>query len=569
MGNVKLVSQKNAYSLEKNAVARISSKNCVNCGTCREMCPVGAITENQRVICRVCPECTGKPGLSYSKMVGLATEKACTTGCPLGISPQGYINLTKAGKEEAAYKLIWDKNPLPSVCSRICHHPCEEYCKRGILIDSPISIRSLKRYLSEHAPNKPEKYVQAFEERVAIIGAGPAGLCAGHTLAKAGYGVKIFEREAEAGGMLLRGIPEFRLERTVVAKEVKQLEEAGLEIETGAIFSKAMLEALKKDFDAVLIATGAPKSKELPLEGRRMNGIMTAMEYLQQSNHHQDTMHHMYQCFDPGGEVVVIGGGSVAVDTARAALRRGAKKVTVVCLEAGEQIPAHPWEVEEAKEEGIQFLEGVSPVRFRGDLRLSLHGIELCEVTSFEKDAGGKISFTVDKEKTQFISAEWAIIAVGQEADASWKALMAECNDEFIFYAGDVSSAKCSVIDAMASGRDAALAIMKKLHGCAQKADNQPHTLHEAPLSEKIYPQTKNRNLKPEAMKLPMEERLSTFQEVEGALSGAQIAQEVARCLECGYMEVDLEKCIGCGVCQKLCPKGDAIVMVPVEGGME
>ncbi|MDL2217704.1 FAD-dependent oxidoreductase [Christensenellaceae bacterium OttesenSCG-928-M15] len=569
MGNVKIVSQKNEYSLEKNAVARISSKNCVNCGTCREMCPVGAITENQRVICRVCPECTGKPGLSYSKMVGLATEKACTTGCPLGISPQGYINLTKARKEEAAYKLIWDKNPLPSVCSRICHHPCEEYCKRGILIDSPISIRSLKRYLSDSAPGKPEKYMQAFEERVAIIGAGPAGLSAGHTLAKAGYGVKIFEREAEAGGMLLRGIPEFRLDCAVVAKEVKRLEEAGLEIETGAVLSKAMLAELKKDFDAVLIATGAPKSKELPLEGRLMNGVMTAMEYLQQSNHHQDTMHHMYQCFDPSGEVVVIGGGSVAVDTARAALRRGAKKATVVCLEAGEQIPAHPWELDEAKEEGVQFVEGVSPVRFKGDLRLSLNGIELCEVTSFEKDANGRISFTVDKEKTQFIPAEWAIIAVGQEADATWKALMAECNDEFVFYAGDVSSAKCSVIDAMASGRDTALSIMKKLHGCAQRADNQPHTLHEAPLSEKIYPQTKNRNLKPEAVKLPMEERLNTFQEVEGALSGAQIAQEVARCLECGYMEVEYEKCIGCGVCQKLCPKGDAIVMVPVEGGIK
>jgi len=568
MVQVRIISGKNSeYSLEKNAVASISTKNCVNCGTCRDLCPVGAIQENQRVICRVCPECTGKPGLSYQKMTSLATEKACTTGCPLGISPQGYINLAKAGKEEAAYKLIWDKNPLPSVCSRICHHPCEQNCKRGILVDTPISIRSIKRYLSDQVSCKLENYVPLFEEKIAIIGGGPAGLSAGHYLTKAGYDVTIFEREAEAGGMLRRGIPEFRLDRAVVSREIKQLEEAGLHIETGVIMSKNKLAELKKEYDAIIIATGAPQSKELPIEGRRMNGVMTAMEYLQQNNHNQEMMHHMAQCFDANDEVIVIGGGSVAVDTARAALRRGAAKATVICLESGEQIPAHPWELEEAKEEGVQFIDGVSPICFKGDIHLALKGVEVCKVTSFEKDADGKISFTTDREKTQFVPAGWAIIAIGQEADAGWKQLMANGEDPMVFYAGDVNSAKCSVIDAMASGRDAALAVMKKLHGCTQKDNAQSHALNEAPLQQKIYPQTKNKNFRPDTPKISMEERLHTFSEVESGFNSAQTMQEVSRCLECGYMAVDTQRCIGCGMCQKLCPKGDAIIMVPVEGG--
>lgn len=554
------------FSVQKTAVAKINSKNCVNCGTCREVCPVGAITEQQRIICRVCPECTGKPGLSYSEMTSLATEKACTTGCPLGISPQGYVNLVKAGKEKEAYKLIWDKNPLPSVCARICHHPCEQNCKRGILVDTPISIRAVKRYLSEQTEYQPEKYTQVFEERIAVIGAGPAGLTAGHYLARAGYEVTIFEREAEAGGMLRRGIPEFRLDRAVVTEEIKKLEEAGLHIETGVVITKQKMEEIKKEFDAVIVATGAPNSKELHIEGRRMNGVMTAMEFLQQTNHNQDMMHHMAQCFETAGEVVVIGGGSVAVDTARAAVRRGASKVTVVCLESGEEIPAHPWEVEEAKEEGVQFIEGVSPVRFTGDIRLALNGVEVCQVTSFEKSADGKISFTTDPEKTQVIKADMAIMAVGQSADVVWRELREE--DASVFYAGDVNSAKCSVIDAMASGRDAAASVNEALRGCSLKDVMKQHVLNQAPISEKIYPQTKNKNLRPAGPVIPMEERLHTFHEVEGAFEKTQVMQEVSRCLECGYEAVDPEQCIGCGMCQKLCPKGDAIVMVPVEGGV-
>lgn len=555
------------YTISKQVAARINPQKCVNCGTCREVCPTGAVVEMQRIICRVCPECTGKPGLSYSKMKGLATEKACTTGCPLGISPQGYLNLVKDGKEKEAYETIWNKNPLPSVCSRVCHHPCEQYCKRGILVDKPLAIRNVKRYLSENVDYEMKKYPRIYEERVAVIGAGPAGLTAGHYLARTGYDVTVFEREAKAGGMLVRGIPEFRLDRKAVEKDIRKLEEAGLQIETGVTLGKNQLKKLKEEFDAVIVATGAPNSKMLPIEGNRMNGIMTAMEFLQQTNHHQEIMHHMAQCFSTDGEVVVIGGGSVAVDTARAALRCGASKVTVVCLESGEQVPAHEWEVKEAKEEGVQFIEGMSPVRFCGDIRLNLTGVELCPVTSFKKE-NGRISFETDKEHTQVVPAQCVIMAIGQGADEMWKELKEEAAEEQIIeFAGDVDSSRCSVVDAMASGKEAAFRVSALLNGYVQKNPMKEHELHEAPLQEKIYPQTKSKLISPQTPVITMEERVHAFKEVEGVWDAEEVQQEVSRCLECGYEQVDPEKCIGCGACQRSCPKGDAIMMVPVEGG--
>ena len=147
------------YKIAKRAVAKIDPQNCVNCAVCREICPVEAISEQHRVICRLCPSCTSQPALTFDEMVSLATEKACTTECPLGISPQGYINLTRVGKEAEVYKLIWDKCPLPSVCGRICQHPCEQSCKRGILVDEPIAIRGIKRYLTDNIDYVTTKYI--------------------------------------------------------------------------------------------------------------------------------------------------------------------------------------------------------------------------------------------------------------------------------------------------------------------------------------------------------------------------------------------------------------------------
>lgn len=558
MENIKIITQGGSESsLSREAVAYINPSNCVNCGTCREACPVEAIQEVQREICRVCPNCTDRPAQTFKQMHGFTTKQSCTTACPLGISPQGYINLVKAGKPEEAYELVWAKNPLPSVCAQICHHPCEQACKRGVLVDEPIAIRGIKRYLSETVDYKPKKYIPVFEERIAIIGAGPAGLAAGHFLSKEGYEVTIFESSSEAGGMLKKGIPEFRLDRAAVDNDIKKLCDAGLDIRLNTPISKAQIEELKKEYDAIIVAAGTPHSKELLIPGYRYDGIMTALSFMGNVNNKEYLYRVPHQVFDIKGDVVVIGGGSVAMDVARAAKRCGAAKVTVACLEQGSDVPAHAWEHKEAEDEGIEFVEGVSPIRYEGEYT-TLTGVTFARVTSFVKDESGKISFTIDEEQTCTIPAAWAIVAIGQYADNIYP----EKNGETVFYAGDISRAACSVIDAMASGRKAAYEVDAVLRGRTIKASAISHTIEAAPLTEKIYPFNRRRITRNEIPVQDAEKRVQNFDLVEECFTDHQAQQEVIRCLNCGYEIVDPEKCIGCGLCQTLCPKGGVITLV-------
>lgn len=567
MSDVKtrLVSAKgNEYVLDKKAVASINPATCVNCGTCREICPVEAISEQQRVICRLCPECTSQPALTVDEMYALATAKSCTSECPLGISPQGYVNLIKAGKEEEAYKLVWEKNPLPSVCGRVCHHPCEQACKRGILVDEPIAIRGLKRYLSDRVDYEPLAYPRLYEEKVAVVGAGPAGLTAAHYLAQAGYEVTVFDAEAEPGGMLTRGIPTYRLPHDVVAKDVGNIEKAGVKFVLGERIGKAGFEKIKNDYDAVIIATGAPYSKELKVEGWRFDGVMTALDFMERVNNKQDIWRHPGQVFKLDGEVVVIGGGNVAITAARTAVRLGAKKVTAICVETGEEVPCHEWEHDEAVEEGVELLEGWAPQRFIGK-HPEISGVEVCKVSSFTKDACGAIAFETDKNQVKTVKADWVIVAIGQAPDTMWEAYE---KDSKVFYAGDVRSQACSVVDAMASGKKIAGAVDKQLRGREVKDLLALRKLNQAPKSQKIYPATRLKIKRPARPMADVKERVKNFDEVETAYEKDVVDLEVLRCLECGYQAVDAEKCIGCGVCQRFCPKGDVITMVSaIEGG--
>lgn len=550
------------YSIPKRAVASINPANCVNCGKCRENCPVEAISEQQRVICRLCPSCTEQPALTHDQMVSLATEKACTTACPLGISPQGYVNLTRAGKDREAFDIIWEKNPLPSICARICHHPCEQACKRGILVDEPIAIRGIKRYLTDEIDYVPYHYPEMFEEKIAVIGAGPAGLTAAHYLASAGYSVTVFDSESEPGGMLVRAIPEFRLPRNVAARDIKRLTDAGIKLELGHRVGKSEYEELKANYDAVIVATGAPISKALKIEGDRKEGVMTALSFIERVNNGQNIWRHPGQEFKLEGEVVVIGGGDVAYDCARTAVRVGAEKVTVICLESGENIPGHIWERKEMEAEGISLCEGLSPLRFVGTHNV-LEGVEVAKVTSFEKDADGRIHFTLDKDNTEIIHADWVVEAIGQAPDALWSGCLEEGN---VYLAGDVAGGACSVVDAMASGKKTARRVIKALSNVDQKDPMETHILNEADIMEKIYPAARLKIRRPEMPIADAGERIHNFDEVEQDYSKDVIDVEVLRCLQCGYEMVDPDKCIGCGVCRTVCPKGDVIRLVSIEG---
>lgn len=565
MKTVKLVSASGKeYSIPLKAVAHINSKKCVNCNECREACPVGAIEEHQRVICHACPECTEKPGISPKKFVALATERSCTTACPLGISPQGYVNLLKCGKEKEAYDLIWKKNPLAEVCGSICHHPCEQDCKRGILVDHPIHIRTIKRYLSENVNAEHPKYQRMYDETIAIVGAGPAGLTAGHYLAQAGYRVTIFESDKEAGGMLLHGIPKFRLNRNIIAGEVRQLQEAGLDIRYGEKINHYGMKKLTQEYDAVIVAAGTPKSRELEIQGWRTEGIFPAMKFMEMVNAEQKIRHHLGQMFHfEGGEAVILGGGSVAVDVARTALRLGASKVTCVSAEEGDQVPAHQWEIDEAKEEGVIFEEGWTPQRYLYSAVTKLNGVRLEKVTSCGKREDGSFYMDTDPDVTTDIKADWIVVAIGQLSEGYWKEFNTEEN---VFWAGDIASGKCSVVDAMASGRTAALAVDAFIRGREVRDPMSEHKLNQAEIQEKIYPYNLHKMNRPKVDMISLEERKQTFNEVEKTFNGEEAHLEAMACIGCGFQKVDADKCIGCGTCKNICPKGDVITMVPLEG---
>lgn len=426
-------------------------------------------------------------------------------------------------------------------------------------MDHPLKIRGIKKYLSVTQDIDLPKYRKLYDETIAIIGAGPAGLTAGHYLASMGYEVTVFESTTEAGGMLKQGIPEFRLNRELVDRDIARLEEAGLDIRLNSRISRHRMEELRDKYDIVLIAAGTPNSKSLELPGWRLAGVMPALTFMRQVNHNMEAERHVGQIFNfKDGEAVIIGGGSVAVDAARTAIRTGASKVTVVSLETGSDLPAHPWEKAEAEEEGVVFIGGYSPVEYQADLFPALKSVKFAKVTSFEKDENGKISFVTDPEDTMEIKADWVVEAIGQAPDSIWK----EYEDEKdIFFAGDIAGGNCSVVDAMANGHEAAIRIDAALRGRETKNDMQEHSLTLAPVMEKIFPYNRRKNVRPEIPKRKAEERIRDFGEAEGVLAEEQLREEILSCLQCGYEVVDPEKCIACGMCQKLCPKGDVITM--------
>ena len=504
--------------------------------------------------------------MSVRKMKELATNTSCTTKCPLGISPQGYVGLTKIGKFDEAFELVWSKNPLPSVCAHICHHPCEEGCKRGLLVDEPIQIREIKRYLSEKVDYTPKKYIQKYDERIAIIGAGPAGLTAGHYLATAGYHVTIFESDSKPGGMLVRGIPEFRLNRDVVERDIQHLIDVGLDIRLNEKINKYSVEQMKYEYDAIIVAAGTPHSTELLIDGFRLAGIMTATRFMEYINNYRKPRRHLGQLFKfQGGKAVIIGGGSVAVDCARSAVRAGTSKVTMVCRRPVEETPAHKWELEEAIAEGVEIIGGYVPVAFTSELFPTLNGVKFEKVISRTRDENGKVVIKTDKENPIVIECDWCVEAVGQKADDFWS----DIAEPGVFFAGDISSNKCSVIDAMASGRKTAMDVDAAIRGRQLKGSTieMADRLTPVPVEEKLFPYNFRKIVRPHVSKLEPEVRVKTFANYEGVFTDKEAHREADCCLGCGYETVNAEKCIGCGMCARLCPKGDVITLIAKEKG--
>jgi NADPH-dependent glutamate synthase beta subunit-like oxidoreductase/Pyruvate/2-oxoacid:ferredoxin oxidoreductase delta subunit len=564
--------------LTKGASPRVDTDKCLNCGTCLEACPTGAVREMQRQICRLCPDCA-EGEIMFPRDMADLTGSSCSLACPLGHYPEGYLNLVGRGDWEGAWNVISAVNPLPGVLGRICGRPCEEECKRGILIDQPLPIRSSKREVAEWALAnglaKPRTYRRNIDKRVAVAGGGPAGLTAACDLASLGYRVTIFEKSQSPGGMLRLAVPTFRLPDEVWEREFNLALGEGIDVVYGATVgvSPTVDELIKDGCKAVVLALGAPRGKLLNIPGRDFRGVYDALSFMNAAKNRRP--------LEVGEKVVVIGGGSVATDVARTALRLGAAEVHMVCIEEECDMPALSWEVEEALREGVKVVAGYAPLRI-ASAWMQAEAVELARVDKICCDAWGRLTPELDPATGMSLPADTVIFAVGQAIDTALLGRMGLVLNEVgglavdaatgatsagnVFAAGDLTGGQGSVVEAMASGRQAARAVDAYLQG--SMLDGADRVVGSAPLREKIFP-VRLEKLEPLALpRLTTQEALEFFAEVDLPLAARDLETDTRRCMRCGYIEVDHQLCLGCGICRDSCPAGDVLTMgSPLAGG--
>ena len=495
----------------------------------------------------------------------------CRAACPVNTDIQGYVGFIAQGRYEDAFELIHAVNPISSACSLICHHPCEQACRRND-VDEPLAIRPLKRFALEQAAeyrrNKRKAIPKTQEESIAIIGSGPAGLTAANDLAELGYPVTIFERHPTLGGMLSAAIPPYRLSREALQEDIDDVLSKGVETRTNCeIGTDITLDQLREDHDAVVIAVGLAQSRSLPIPGVEGPGVLLAIPFLNDVSYDRNPV--------IGEKVLVIGGGNVAVDVARSARRLGSQHVEMVCLENEEEIPAWSWEVEEAEEEKIHihYRWGPKSVQRDGD---RVTGLEVTKVLSVF-DEEGRFSPTFDNDQVSVIEADTIIITIGQMSNLSfledsgvdvdergrllWDRDTQMSSVPGIFTTGEVVTGPGSAIAAASSGHRVAKAIDLYFKGEDIKAglvtQEKPEIAAFTPeLVEKIPTQSRGiiHHVAPEI-------RCSGFDLFEIGYDEMTALAEARRCRTCtGGAMVDLAKCAGCLTCVRVCPYGAPMV---------
>ncbi len=519
---------------------------CVGCSRCMEVCP---LEETSR------PPLTRTPAFCPSRALQLEKRKLspCRMECPLGVNVEAYVSLTAQGRFDEALAVIREDNPLPGVCGRVCHHPCELACRRNDL-DQPLAIRDIKRFLFDLEAqkglprfDKPEKTGQ--EPKVAVIGSGPAGLTAAHFLNQSGMKVTIYESLPKAGGMLQAGINAFRLPRRVLNSEIEAFAESGISIRTKTTVTS--IEALfEQDFEAVLLATGTHSDLRLDIPGEELEGIDYCVQFLSEVN--------LKGSGQVGNRTVIIGGGNSAMDAARTALRLGAEEVTVVAMEEEDELPASPREVKETQEEGVEFKLGFAPVAFEGEERVQR---VVCRAAHWEFPDSAPPHIVFDSEDSVTVDADRVIVAIGQRPhldvsglDSQVKTgrggrLVADDNSltsrKGVFAAGDVVSGPSTVIESMASGRKAAGRIIEYLTGqfssVVEPSLKSRGTGDHVEISEDVPKQPRQ-----EMAERQPKARRRDFDEIGFGLTAEQAMAEAGRCLNCGY-------CCECRICETAC----------------
>ncbi len=503
---------------------------CTTCGRCESVCPNGiAILDIVRPLRAMTPDEYVPSGVP-----------PCARACPASIDIAGYVRLIARGQYQEAYELILQKVPFPGVLGRVCTRPCESSCRRGE-VNQSVAICALKRFAADQAQGLPPGFLQVEPDsgkRVVIVGSGPAGLTAAYHLRKKGHQVTILERRDEPGGAMRYGIPSFRLPAEVLEKEIQAVLGLGIDLRTGqGLGTEITLDQLNKNFDAVFLALGLAESRKLDLEGANLDDVSWGEEFLSRVS--QGFIKSVKE------RVLAIGGGNVAVDVGRTAKRLGAKAVTLVCLEKRDEMPASPWELDQALEEGVRVLPGWGPRRVLSQNGLVI-GMELVEcLTVF--DGQGRFA-PVTGQATQMLDADQVVFAVGQVSDLSCLRGDGECRIENnliavhestletttpgVFAGGDVTTGPGTIIAAIAAGRKAADAIDKYLGGSGLR-EPQSTAVNEVESYDPKRPRGFADLVRCQAPTAPAADRVAGFGEVEWCLGPDAAAAEAHRCFEC------------------------------------
>lgn len=565
--------------------AHVDKEKCVACGRCVEVCPAGAARLGQKL-------CTRHGEITYPKQelpdeTKWGPEKwspdyrdknqlncydtgtsPCKTACPAHLPVQGYIRMAAEGRYMDALKLIKTENPFPAVCGAICNRRCEDACTRGT-IDQPVAIDEIKKFIAEQELHADKRYIpemlnasgKPHNEKIAVIGAGPAGMSAAFYLQKQGYPVTVFERQKSPGGMLVYGIPSFRLEKEVIDAEIEVLREMGVEFKCGVEVGKDITIQQLRDqgYKAFYVAIGAQGGRKTGVPGEAAEGVVTGVEFLNRVNR-EGTL-------TLSGKTVVVGGGNVAIDVARTALRCKSEEVSMFCLESAETMPAAKDEVEEAKEEGIQINNGWGPKEILTE-NGKVTGIVFKRCTAV-LDAEGRFNPQYDENDIRTVPCENVLLSIGQSID--WGELLAGTKMEFnrngtakadpvtfqtaepdIFVGGDVYTGPRFAIDAIAAGKEGSVSIHRFVH--------EGHSLtlgrnlrHFVELNKDDIQVETFDNAKRQIPGKKAGVAKETFADLRSTFTEEQVKAEANRCLGCGATVVDENQCIGCGLCTTRC----------------
>lgn len=578
----------NTPNMSRSAyVAKVETENCVACGRCVEYCPAGAVKLGQKL-------CTKNGPVQYPRKelpdkIKWGPEKwdidyrdknrincydtgtaPCKTACPAHIAVQGYLKMAAQGRYRDALALIKKENPFPAVCGRVCNRRCEDACTRGT-VDQAVAIDAVKKFIAQQDLNAQTRYVPpivppsnrgGFDQKIAVIGAGPAGLSCAYYLAEKGYRPTVFEKNEKPGGMLLYGIPSYKLEKDVVAAEVDVLRQMGVEIRCGVEVGRDVTldELRKQGYQAFYVAIGCQGGRRAGVPGEEAAGVMTAVEFL------RNVCADEHLCVQ--GRAVVIGGGNVAIDVARSSLRCGAQQVEMYCLEQQNAMPASAEEVSEALEEGVLLNCGWGPKEILTDGG-KVVGVVFKRCVSV-LDEAGRFAPVYNEEETMTVPCENVFLSIGQSIEwgellqgsrvelagggrAKADALTYQTAEPDVFVGGDVYTGPKFAIDAIAAGKEGAVSIHRFVQPNTSLTIGRNRRDFKELNKADVVLESYDTSSRQEAGMDASIDAARSFRDAHKTLTEEQVRKETARCLGCGASVVDPNKCIGCGICTTKC----------------